>query len=174
MRITTRALVAAAIAGSFAVLAAGCGGGGAGSNGGGPIDQVITINWGTEPPSLDPGLATDTTSADVLLNIMDPLVKLGCTDLEAGSEISPRPGTSHRTARPSRSTSATTVSWTNGDPVTAHDFEWSWKRTISPELGGGLRLPVLRDRRRAEAYNGCDPAQGELRRDARQGRRSRR
>jgi len=49
MRITTRALVAAAIAGSFAVLAAGCGGGGAGSNGGGPIDQVITINWGTEP-----------------------------------------------------------------------------------------------------------------------------
>ena len=24
--------------------------------------------------------------------------------------------------------------WTNGDPVTAEDFEYSWKRTISPEL----------------------------------------
>ena len=24
--------------------------------------------------------------------------------------------------------------WTNGDPVTAKDFEYSWKRTISPEL----------------------------------------
>ena len=34
------------------------------------------MNWGTEPPSLDPGLATDTTSANILLNIMDPLVKL--------------------------------------------------------------------------------------------------
>ena len=24
--------------------------------------------------------------------------------------------------------------WTNGDPVTAHDFHWSWKRALSPEL----------------------------------------
>ena len=132
MRITTRALVAAAIAGSFAVLAAGCGGGGAGSNGGGPIDQVITINWGTEPPSLDPGLATDTTSADVLLNIMDPLVKLG-DDLEPVPNLAKSWDVSQ---------DGKTVTfhlrddgrWTNGDPVTAHDFEWSWKRTISPEL----------------------------------------
>ena len=26
------------------------------------------------------------------------------------------------------------LKWTNGDPVTAEDFEYSWKRTISPEL----------------------------------------
>ena len=38
-------------------------------------NQVITVNWGTEPPSLDTGLATDTTSSNILLNIMDPLVK---------------------------------------------------------------------------------------------------
>ena len=37
---------------------------------------MITVNWGTEPPSLDPGLASDVTSANILLNIMDPLVKL--------------------------------------------------------------------------------------------------
>ena len=24
--------------------------------------------------------------------------------------------------------------WTNGDPVTASDFVYSWKRTLSPEL----------------------------------------
>ena len=29
-------------------------------------DQAITVNWGAEPPSLDPGLATDTTSSNVL------------------------------------------------------------------------------------------------------------
>lgn len=46
-------------------------------DGGWVIDQMITINWGTEPSSLDPGLATDTTtSSDVISNIMDPLVEL--------------------------------------------------------------------------------------------------
>ena len=61
---------------------AGCGGdddeGNQGAQGTGETaaEQVITVNWGTEPPSLDPGLATDTTSANILLNIMDPLVKL--------------------------------------------------------------------------------------------------
>ena len=69
----------AAIVVSLALLAAACGGdddGGSGSGG-----DTITVNWGTEPPSLDPGLATDTTSANILLNIMDPLVQLG-DDLE--------------------------------------------------------------------------------------------
>ena len=49
--------------------------------GGQAADQTITVNWGAEPPSLDPGLATDTTSSGILLSIMDPLVKLG-RDLE--------------------------------------------------------------------------------------------
>jgi oligopeptide transport system substrate-binding protein len=132
MRITVRALVAATVVASFAVLATGCGGGGAGENGGGPIDQVININWGAEPPSLDPGLATDTTSADVLLNIMDPLVKLG-------DDLKPVPSLAKSWDISSGGTTVTfhlrdDGRWTNGDPVTAHDFEWSWKRTISPDL----------------------------------------
>jgi oligopeptide transport system substrate-binding protein len=64
------------------LVAAGCGGDG--DDGGGAAtdtvapaaEQVITINWGAEPPSLDPGLASDTTSAAILLNIMDPLILL--------------------------------------------------------------------------------------------------
>ena len=75
---------------SLALVAAGCGGDdeeagdtGATTAAGGAeaAEQVITVNWGTEPPSLDPGLASDVTSANILLNIMDPLVKLG-DDLE--------------------------------------------------------------------------------------------
>jgi len=62
MRITARVMQAAAVA-ALAVLAVGCGSSGdSGSNGSGVIDQVININWGAEPPSVDPGLATDTTS----------------------------------------------------------------------------------------------------------------
>ena len=70
---------------SVAVVAAGCGGGGGSSSsssstggGGQPAaDQTLTMAFGSEPPSLDPGLATDTSSANILYNIMDPLIKLG-------------------------------------------------------------------------------------------------
>ena len=36
--------------------------------------QVLRLAIGAEPPSLDPGLATDTTSANLLYNLMDPLI----------------------------------------------------------------------------------------------------
>ena len=111
------------------VVAAGCGGGS--DTDAGDDDGVITINWSSEPPSLDPGLATDTTSSNVLLNIMDPLVKL------EGENLTPTPSLAE-----SWTVNGTTVTfklrsdgrWTTGDPVTAQDFEYSWKRTISPDL----------------------------------------
>src|SRR5690348_15738661 len=77
-------IAAALLLAALAIAAAGCGGGGKKSssgtttNGGGgnlAANQTIRIAIGAEPPSLDPGLATDTTSANVLYNIMDPLVK---------------------------------------------------------------------------------------------------
>ena len=82
MRNKTLWLWLALLVSSFALVAGGCGGdddegaSGTGAAGGEAAEQVITVNWGTEPPSLDPGLAADTTSANILFNIMDPLVKL--------------------------------------------------------------------------------------------------
>jgi ABC-type oligopeptide transport system substrate-binding subunit len=109
---------------------AGCGGGDD-SGSGGEADGVITINWGSEPPSLDPGLATDTTSSNVLGNIMDGLITL------EGEDLTPTPALAE-----SWDIEGNTVTfhlsnegrWTNGDPVTAEDFEYSWMRTISPDL----------------------------------------
>src|SRR4051794_12051165 len=130
---------------SAMLLVAGCGGGGGssscggtgsagGSSGGGSLaaQQVMTVNWGTEPPSLDPGLASDTTSSNIILNIMDPLVKLG-------SDLQPVPNLAQSW---DISQDGKTVTfhlrkdgkWTNGDPVTADDYVYSWKRTMSPEL----------------------------------------
>ena len=153
MRITVRALLAAMFVATFAALAAGCGGGnGAGGDGGGVIDQVITINWGTEPPSLDPGLATDTTSSDVLLNIMDPLVKLG-------DNLEPVPNLAESWDVTNGGKTVTfhlrnDGKWTNGDPVTAKDYEWSWKRTISPDLAADYAYQFF-GIVGAEDYNSC-------------------
>jgi ABC-type oligopeptide transport system substrate-binding subunit len=127
---------------SFALVAAGCGGddeeGASGTTanteegGSEAAEQVITVNWGTEPPSLDPGLASDTTSANILLNIMDPLVRLD-------EDLNPVPSAaeSFETSEDGLTVTFTLrdgLEWTNGDPVTAGDFEYAWKRTISPEL----------------------------------------
>ena len=112
------------------------------------------MNWGTEPPSLDPGLATDTTSANILLNIMDPLVKLD-DDLDPS-----RPAAeSHEVSEDGKTVTFTLrddLKWTNGDPVTAEDFAWSWKRTISPELGADYAYQFFGIVGAAD-YNGCDP-----------------
>jgi oligopeptide transport system substrate-binding protein len=129
----------AALFSVLALAAAGCGGGddddgAAGTTGeaAAAAEQVITVNWGAEPPSLDPGLATDVTSGTIILNIMDPLVKLG-EDLEPV----PSAAASWETSQDGKTVTFTLrddLKWTNGDKVTAQDFEYSWKRTMSPDL----------------------------------------
>jgi oligopeptide transport system substrate-binding protein len=143
-----------------ALVAAGCGGGSSsdnstGSAGSGQLaaDQTITLAWGAEPPSLDPGLATDTTSSNVLLNIMDPLVKLDSRTLK------PVPSLAE-----SWDVNGSNVTfhlrhdgkWTNGQPVTANDFVYSWLRTISPELGADYAYQFFGIKGAAD-YNACDP-----------------
>jgi oligopeptide transport system substrate-binding protein len=155
-------LLVVALLGAFALAAAGCGGGndessGAGTEsggGGGPAaNQTMTIGWGAEPPSLDPGLATDTTSSNVLLNIMDPLVRLNPDTLEAVPSLAESWDVS---------SDGQTVTfhlrqdgkWTNGDPVTASDFVYSWKRTLSPELAADYAYQLY-GIVGAQEYNAC-------------------
>jgi oligopeptide transport system substrate-binding protein len=137
---------------TLALSLAACGGGDDGGGEEGAADGVITVNWSTEPPSLDPGLATDTTSSNIIYNLMDPLVKLEGEDLE------PTPALAE-----SWDVEGSTVTfhlrddgkWTNGDPVTAEDFEWAWKRTISPELAADYAYQFS-GIKGADDYNSCE------------------
>jgi len=153
-------LLVVALLGAFALAACGGGnnsaGGGTGSSGGQTgqaANQTMTIGWGAEPPSLDPGLATDTTSSNVLLNIMDPLVRLNPDTLEAVPSLAESWDIS---------SDGKTVTfhlrkdgkWTNGDPVTAKDFVYSWKRTLSPELAADYAYQLY-GIDGAQEYNAC-------------------
>jgi oligopeptide transport system substrate-binding protein len=154
-------LLVVALLGAFALAAAGCGGGNEESSGGGTgggetgtaANQTMTIGWGTEPPSLDPGLALDTTSSNVLLNIMDPLIRLDVKTLEAQPSLAESWDISE---------DGKTVTlhlrqdgkWTNGDPVVASDFVYSWKRTLSPELAADYAYQLY-GIVGAVDYNGC-------------------
>jgi oligopeptide transport system substrate-binding protein len=142
-------------------LIAGCGGDERKSAAGRAAEnQTLRIAWGAEPPSLDPGLATDTTSSNVLLNIMDPLVRLG-------DDLNPMPALAK-----SWDVSGRVVTfhlrddgrWTNGDPVTAHDFEYSWKRTLEPKLAADYAYQMY-GIVGAEAYNNAKPSETATLRD---------
>ena len=161
MRIKSLWLWLALLVSSFALVAGGCGGDeeGAGTGattaegGSEAAEQVITVNWGTEPPSLDPGLASDTTSANILLNIMDPLVELD-------EDLNPVPAAAESFETSEDGKTVTFVlrddlKWTNGDPVIAGDFEYAWKRTVSPELGADYAYQFY-GIVGAQEYNSCD------------------
>jgi oligopeptide transport system substrate-binding protein len=117
-------------------------------------EQEITIGWGAEPPSLDPGLATDTTSANVILNIMDPLVVVD-------ENLEPQPNLAESWEVSEDGTVVTyhlrpDGMWTNGDPVTANDFVYSWKRTLSPVLAADYAYQLY-GIVGAQEYNSCTP-----------------
>ena len=162
MRLRVPISAAAALVVAATLVVAGCGGGGdKGAAGGGKAnEQVLRMAWGAEPPSLDPGLATDTTSSNVLLNIMDPLVRLG-------DDLEPVPALAE-----SWDVDGKVVTfhlrddgrWTNGDPVTAHDFEYSWKRTLDPELAADYAYQLY-GIVGAQAYSEAKPAQAASLRD---------
>ncbi len=93
-------------------------------------EQVIRIPL-TEPPTIDPGLATDTVSLDVVVQLFEGLVGFD----DAGNifgihaekwDISSDGINYTFYLRPG-------IKWSNGRPVTAQDYEWAWKRNIDPK-----------------------------------------
>lgn len=92
--------------------------------------QVLRLNLHSEPPTADPGLAEDTTSGAIILATFDGLTRIGSDEKphEAAAEkieVSEDLLTYKFTIRDHK--------WSNGDPVTAHDFEYAWKRALDPK-----------------------------------------
>jgi oligopeptide transport system substrate-binding protein len=145
------ALVAAGLA------LAGCGGddgddegSGTGGNGQAASEQVLKWGLGSEF-NLDPGLATDTTSSKILSNIFDPLVKL-----DADLKAAPAAAESWDVQGPKVTYHLRDgMTWTNGDPVTAKDYEYAWKRALSPELASDYAYQLFGIKGAAE-YNECE------------------
>lgn len=121
-RIFATVLVAAI---SMSVMA-GCG---ASKNSSGS-DQVLTYNLNADPATLDPALNNAVDGAIVLVNLFEGLYKLD----ENNKAI---PGVAESVDISEDGTVYTFklkegLKWSNGDPITAGDFEYAWKRVIDP------------------------------------------
>jgi oligopeptide transport system substrate-binding protein len=84
----------------------------------------------TEPPTLDPGLAEDSASIDMIYQLFDGLVFLeasgGVRGLGAESWTISPDGLTYTFRLRSGPV------WSDGRPVTAQDYAWAWKRNVSP------------------------------------------
>jgi oligopeptide transport system substrate-binding protein len=91
--------------------------------------QTVRIP-GIEPPTLDPGLAQDLASLDIITQVFDGLVALDGSGNPAGM------GAESWTISADGMTYTfklrSSVLWSDGKPVTARDYAYAWKRNVSP------------------------------------------
>ncbi|MDD1501168.1 peptide ABC transporter substrate-binding protein [Lysinibacillus sp. CNPSo 3705] len=123
----------------FSLVLAACGFGGEksdnssssdGSKDSGSKAKEINLAIASEPPSLNPGLAEDTTSSAILINVFEGLTV-------SDAEGKPTPGMAEKwEISPDKKTYTfhlRDAKWSNGDTVVAGDFEYAWKWALNPD-----------------------------------------
>lgn len=99
-----------------------------------PERNVFTFNLGAEPESFDPGLAVGQPDGRVCRLMFEGLTQPDPRTLES------RPAQAYRWELSADGLVYTFhlrpgLVWTDGHPVTAEDFRWSWIRVLRPETG---------------------------------------
>lgn len=94
-------------------------------------EQVLTYNVGTNPDSIDPGLCTENIGSQIIANTYEALVKLD----DNGDAV---PAAAERWEVSEDQTEYTfflreDAKWSDGKPLTANDFVYSWRRVVNPE-----------------------------------------
>lgn len=101
--------------------------------------------------SLDTALATDTVSFDIYNQVYEGLYTLDKNDKA-------KPGVAKAMPKESNGGKTLTIDlrkdakWSNGDPVTAHDFEYAWKRVVNPDTASEYAY-IMYDLKNAEEIN---------------------
>jgi oligopeptide transport system substrate-binding protein len=94
--------------------------------------QVLTYNLKREPEILDPDRSTGVPENEVEMACFEGLARRGVNDVAV-------PGVAAKWNVSSDGKIYTfrlrkNAKWSNGDPVTAGDFEYAWKRLLNPQL----------------------------------------
>ena len=95
-------------------------------------DQTFTYQDIDESPSIDPGLVEDVAGGDIVRDLFE-----GLLNQDADGNLIPGVAESWEASDDKMTYTfhlRDNAKWSNGDPVTAHDFVYSWQRAASPEL----------------------------------------
>ncbi|WP_241957173.1 peptide ABC transporter substrate-binding protein [Mammaliicoccus fleurettii] len=92
----------------------------------------LNLSSGDDIPTMDPSLAADQVSFTTFAQTLEGLYVLDKDD-------KPIPGVAKDKPKKSSDGKTWTIKlrdnakWSNGDPVTAHDFVFAWQRSVDPE-----------------------------------------
>ncbi|MDA1074922.1 MAG: peptide ABC transporter substrate-binding protein [Proteobacteria bacterium] len=113
-----------------------------------PATNTISILMAEEPPQLNSTLATDTISGMVLGHIMEGLLTYDQHNrLAPGIAETWEIGEYRAVFNLRRS-----ALWSDGKPVTAHDFVFAWRKTLDPEIASQYAF-IMYPIKNAEAIN---------------------
>ncbi len=93
--------------------------------------QVVNRGLGAMPRTLDPSLSTDVPGQEVIDDLFE-----GLTTLDAAGKIVPGVARSWQTSPDGKTWVfhlRPDARWSNGDPVTAQDFVYAWRREVDPK-----------------------------------------
>ncbi|KQL49814.1 hypothetical protein AN963_08950 [Brevibacillus choshinensis] len=98
--------------------------------------QTLKINAKTEPPSLNPALIDNQSAGDIANQLFEGLARV-----DKNGEI--LPGVAEKWDVSDDKTVYTfhlrqDAKWSNGEPVTAEDFVYSWEKALRPDTGAPL------------------------------------
>lgn len=113
---------------------------------------ILLMGNGAEPKALDPHLVTGVPENRIISSLMEGLISY-----HPSNDLEPEPGVAERWEHNAdftvwRFQLRENARWSNGEPVTAGDFVYSWQRILSPALGAeyASMLYVIRN---AEAFH---------------------
>lgn len=130
------------------------------SNAQGGAEQTLHLSVASELPTIDPALSQDTISFTALNQVMEGLYRLDTEEnpipalAEGEPEISEDRLTYHFTLKPD-------LKWSNGEALTAADFEYGWKRIVDPKTAANYSF-VMTDIKNADAILAGEAEVGEL------------
>ena len=117
----------------------------------GTRNQILHIGNATEPQDLDPHIIVGAAESNIISALLEGLVD------EHPDTLAPVPAVAESWHISDDLKSYTfklrkDARWSNGDPVTAHDFVYSWERLLTPELAAdyAYQLHIVKN---AEAFN---------------------
>lgn len=111
---------------------------------------ILHINNHSEPASLDPALAKGTHESWILGHIFE-----GLMGYDEKGELVPAMAKKVDVSEDKLKYTFTLrddAKWSNGEPVTAHDFEFAWKRVLDPKLASDYAYQLFYIKG-AEEYN---------------------
>jgi oligopeptide transport system substrate-binding protein len=116
-----------------------------------PERNILRYVNGAEPESIDPAISSGQPEARVYMALYEGLVEYDPKSLDAIPAIAERWNVNNDSSEFVFHV-RTNARWSNGEPITAHDFVYSIRRSLNPEVASrsaGLAYPI----RYAEAFN---------------------